>query len=145
MEEETRKLLGICNGTMVVPAPFVVSAHCNRVAVEDGHTEAVSVKFARPATAEEILTAWREFHPVPQQLRLPSAPQPALVYDSAIDHPQPRFDLDRGAGMAVSLGRLRPCGVLDWGLSVVAQYNPRCCRRSALLNAELMRAQGYLD
>jgi aspartate-semialdehyde dehydrogenase len=145
MEEEARKLLGTFEGGRVVPAPFVLSAHCNRVPVEDGHTESCSIKLAKPATAEEILAAWRDFHPLPQQLKLPSAPQPALVYDSAIDRPQPRFDVDRGGGMAATVGRLRPCSVLDWKFVVLSHNTIRGAAGAALLNAELMKAQGYLD
>src|SRR5882724_4914109 len=66
MEAEAKKLLGKLNGTQVDDAPFTVSAHCNRVPVEDGHTESVSLKLARPAKAEEIIAAWREFRGVPQ-------------------------------------------------------------------------------
>ena len=142
MEEETRKLLGHYNGTRVEPATFAMSAQCNRVAVEDGHTESVSVKLARPATAEEILAAWREFHPLPQQLKLPSAPEPAIVYDTAHDHPQPRFDLDRGAGMAVTVGRLRPCGVLDWKFTVLSHNTIRGAAGATILNAELLASLG---
>src|SRR5947209_6797468 len=74
MEEETRKLLGTLNGSSVILAPFKMSAQCNRVAVEDGHTESISVKFKKKAEAGEILETWQEFRSVPQELRLPSAP-----------------------------------------------------------------------
>src|SRR5580693_809416 len=73
MEEETQKLLGTLNGGSVVPAPFAMSAQCNRVAVEDGHTESVSVRLKKKATAQEIIAAWNEFSAEPQKLRLPSA------------------------------------------------------------------------
>jgi aspartate-semialdehyde dehydrogenase len=145
MEEETRKLLGRYNGTQVEPGAFAVSAQCNRVAVEDGHTESVSIKLRKPATAEEILSAWADFKPLPQQLRLPNAPEQPIIYDTAVDHPQPRFDVDRGAGMAVSVGRLRPCGVLDWKFTVLSHNTIRGAAGAAVLNAELLKAQGYLD
>ena len=145
MEEETRKLLGHYDGAKIEPGTFAMSAQCNRVPVEDGHTESCAVKLARPATAEQILAAWREFCPLPQQLKLPSAPQPPIVYDTANDHPQPRFDLDRGAGMTVSVGRLRPCSVLDWKFTVLSHNTIRGAAGAALLNAELLKAQGYLD
>ncbi len=144
MEAETRKLLGRCDGARVEPAAFAMSAQCNRVAVEDGHTESVSVKLAQPARAEEILAAWRGFHPL-KGLHLPSAPEAPIIYDTATDRPQPRFDLDRGAGMAVSVGRLRPCGVLDWKFTVLSHNTIRGAAGAALLNAELLKAQGYLD
>lgn len=145
MEEETRKLLGRYDGTQVEPASCAVSAQCNRVAVEDGHTESVSIKLRQRATAEELLGAWADFKPLPQQLRLPNAPEQPIIYDTAVDHPQPRFDVDRGAGMAVSVGRLRPCGVLDWKFTVLSHNTIRGAAGAAVLNAELLKAQGYLD
>src|SRR5579864_975566 len=75
MEEETRKMLGKLNGATVILAPFKMSAQCNRVAVEDGHTESVSVKFKTKAEAAEILEAWNTFRGVPQDKHLPSAPE----------------------------------------------------------------------
>src|SRR5437588_11329758 len=72
MEEETRKLLGRLNGSSIQPGAFGMSAQCNRVAVEDGHTESVSVKLKSKARPEEIITAWNEFRSLPQELRLPS-------------------------------------------------------------------------
>src|SRR5205807_7568463 len=74
MEEETRKLLGRLNGSGIVPGSFAMSAQCNRVAVEDGHTESVSLKLKKKARAEEIVEVWNEFTSVPQKLKLPSAP-----------------------------------------------------------------------
>jgi aspartate-semialdehyde dehydrogenase len=144
MEEETRKLLGRADATRIHPATFAMSAQCNRVAVEDGHTESVSVKLANKASAEEIIETWRTFRAVPQELRLPNAPEPPIVYDCAPDHPQPRFDVDRGAGMTTSVGRLRPCGVLDWKFTVLSHNTIRGAAGAALLNAELLKAQGHL-
>ena len=145
MEEETRKMLGQVTGSSIEPAGFVVSAQCNRVAVEDGHTESVSVKLKQPATAEEVLAAWREFRGLPQELRLPNAPESPLVYDPAPDRPQPRLDVERGAGMSASLGRLRPCPLLDWKFTVLSHNTIRGAAGAALLNAELLKAQGYLE
>lgn len=145
MEEETRKLLGRYDGTNVVLAPMAVSASCNRVAVEDGHTESVAIKLRRPATAEEIRAAWAEFQPLPQQLKLPNAPAEPVVYETAADRPQPRLDVDRGGGMATTVGRLRPCPVLDWKFTVLSHNTIRGAAGAAVLNAELMQAQGYLD
>src|SRR5271157_3363818 len=107
MEEETRKLLGRLNGDHVEPAGFSMTAHCNRVAVEDGHTESVSVKLRQKAEAADIVAAFNNFRSTPQQLQLPLAPAQPLVYDDAPDRPQPRFDVDRGNGMTVTVGRLR--------------------------------------
>src|SRR5947208_12906325 len=80
MEEETRKLLGQLNGSKVIPGAFAMSAQCNRVAVEDGHTESVSVRLKTKAKADEIIAAWNSYRSEPQDLKLPSAPESAIVY-----------------------------------------------------------------
>jgi aspartate-semialdehyde dehydrogenase len=144
MEEETRKLLGRLNGASIVPAAFKMSAQCNRVAVEDGHTESVSVKFKKKAEAAEILAAWAEFRSVPQERNLPSAPEVPVRYLDSSDRPQPRLDVDSGHGMTTSVGRLRPCGVLDWKFTVLSHNTIRGAAGAALLNAELLKVQGYL-
>jgi aspartate-semialdehyde dehydrogenase len=144
MEEETRKLLGSLNGASVVPATFRMSAQCNRVAVEDGHTESVSVKFKNKAKAAEILNAWAEFRSIPQERNLPSAPEVPVRYVDSSDRPQPRFDVDFGGGMTTTVGRLRPCGVLDWKFTVLSHNTIRGAAGAALLNAELLKAEGYL-
>jgi aspartate-semialdehyde dehydrogenase len=144
MEEETLKLLGEVNGTKVVPASFAMSAQCNRVAVEDGHTEAISVKLKTKAKPEEIIAAWNEFRSEPQELKLPSAPECPVVYLEANDRPQPRFDVDMGAGMTTAVGHLRPCGVLDWKFTVLSHNTIRGAAGAAVLNAELLKAKGYL-
>jgi aspartate-semialdehyde dehydrogenase len=144
MEEETRKLLGRLDTTRVELADFKMSAQCNRVAVEDGHTESVSVKLRKPAEIEDILAAWRTFKGEAHNLGLPSAPQDPVVYVEAADRPQPRFDVDRGAGMTATVGRLRRCNVLDWKFTVLSHNTIRGAAGAALLNAELLKVQGYL-
>ncbi len=144
MEEETRKLLGRFNSDHIEMAEFAMTAHCNRVAVEDGHTESVSVKLKKKASADEIITALNEFRSTPQELKLPLAPEQPIVYDATPDRPQPRFDVDRGKGMTVSVGRLRPCGVLDWKFTVLSHNTIRGAAGAALLNAELLKVQGLL-
>jgi len=144
MEAETLKLLGHLNGSGIQPAEFAMSAQCNRVAVEDGHTESVSVKLKKKAGPEEIIAAWNDFRSLPQELNLPSAPAKPVVYLSASDRPQPRFDADSGAGMTTTVGRLRPCGVLDWKFTVLSHNTIRGAAGAALLNAELLKARGYL-
>ena len=144
MEEETRKLLGQMNGTKVVSATFAMSAQCNRVAVEDGHTESVSIRLKSRAKPEEMIAAWNSFRAEPQELQLPSAPKNPVVYLGAPDRPQPRFDIDLGAGMTTAVGRLRPCGVLDWKFTVLSHNTIRGAAGAAVLNAELLKARGYL-
>jgi aspartate-semialdehyde dehydrogenase len=154
MEAETRKLLGSLkegslkegslNGSRVIDADLTLSAHCNRVAVEDGHTESVSLKLRKPATAEEIIDAWNEFRCLPQKLKLPTAPEQPVIYESAPDRPQPRLDRDRGRGMSAVCGRLRPCNIFDWKFTVLSHNTIRGAAGAAVLNGELLKAQGYL-
>jgi aspartate-semialdehyde dehydrogenase len=145
MEEETRKLLGSLNGHGIKMADFAMSAQCNRVAVEDGHTESVSIKLKNKATPDEIIDAWNKFRSLPQELKLPSAPETPVVYVCASDRPQPRFVAESGAGMTATVGRLRPCGVLDWKFTVLSHNTIRGAAGAALLNAELLKTQGYLQ
>jgi aspartate-semialdehyde dehydrogenase len=154
MEAETRKLLGSLkegslkegslNGSHVADADLTLSAHCNRVAVEDGHTESVSLKLRKPAKAEEIIEAWNEFRCLPQKLKLPTAPEQPVIYESAPDRPQPRLDRDRGRGMSAVCGRLRPCNIFDWKFTVLSHNTIRGAAGAAVLNGELLKAQGYL-
>src|SRR6202041_1283213 len=144
MEEETKKLLGQLNGSKVIPGAFAMSAQCNRVAVEDGHTESISIRLKKKAKPEEIIAAWNDYRSEPQALKLPSAPERPVVYLEAADRPQPRFDVDLGAGMTTAIGRLRPCGVLDWKFTVLSHNTIRGAAGAAVLNAELLKAKGYL-
>lgn len=149
MEEETQKILGKLAGSAlvpaVVPAAFGMSAHCNRVAVEDGHTESITVKLGKTARAEEIIEAWNSFRGVAQELKLPTAPEQPVVYLTAPDRPQPRIDVDRGRGMTTSVGRLRACKVLDWKFTVLSHNVIRGAAGAAVLNGELLKAKGYLS
>ncbi len=145
MEAESLKMLGRLNGARVDDAGFAISAQCNRVAVEDGHLESVSVRLREKAKAEEIVAAWKEFRGEAEVCALPSAPALPLVYDAAPDRPQPRLDAERGRGMTVSVGRLRLCPVLEWKFTVLSHNVIRGAAGAALLNAELLKARGYLD
>ncbi len=143
MQEEFGKILGSVSGKRIQPHPARLSAHCNRVAVEDGHTECVSVKLSRPATREEILDAWSTFAPLAQD-HLPSAPDQPLLYNESLDRPQPRLDRMAGAGMAVTIGRLRPCALLDWKFVLLSHNTLRGAAGAAVLNAELLARMGRL-
>lgn len=145
LEAETRRLLGEFRDSVVVPASFKISAQCNRVAVEDGHTESVSIALKNSATAEQIIECWRGFRACPQQIPLPSAPEHPVIYDCANDRPQPRLDVNRGRGMSAVVGRLRPCSLLDWKFTVLSHNTIRGAAGAALLNAELLKHEGYLD
>jgi aspartate-semialdehyde dehydrogenase len=144
MEAETLKLLGRLQGEHIEPLAARMSAHCNRVAVEDGHTESVSIKLRRPATREEMLAAWAEFRPLTGQ-NLPTAPAQPVEWIAAEDRPQPRLDKNRGNGMAASVGRLRPCGLLDWKFTVLSHNTIRGAAGAAIVNAELLLSLGKLE
>ncbi len=144
MEAETLKLLGRLEGHAVTPLAARISASCNRVPVEDGHTETVSIKLARPATREDLLAAWAEFKPLAGQ-NLPTAPDQPVEWAPQLDRPQPRLDRNRGNGMAVTVGRLRPCNVLDWKFTVLSHNTIRGAAGAAILNAELLASLGKLD
>jgi len=141
MEEEMLKLLGTLDGHAVKPLSARMSASCNRVPVVDGHTVSVSIKLGKPATREEILAAWAEFRPLAGQ-DLPTAPDQPVQWASQPDRPQPRLDRNRGNGMAVTVGRLRPCGVLDWKFTVLSHNTIRGAAGATILNAELLASLG---
>ncbi len=145
MQEEAGKLLGKLKSGAVVPAEFAISAHCNRVAVEDGHTESISIKLKKRATPEKIIAAWREYRGMVDELKLPFAPAQPIFYDERVDRPQPRLDIERGHGMTVSCGRLRPCSLLDWKFTMLSHNTIRGAAGAALLNAELLKSKGYLE
>jgi aspartate-semialdehyde dehydrogenase len=148
LESETLKLLGKLEGRVVNPLAARISAQCNRVAVEDGHTESVSIrlgnKLGRPATQEDLLAAWAEFRPLAGQ-GLPTAPDQPVQWAPGNDRPQPRLDRNRGNGMAVTVGRLRPCPVLDWKFTVLSHNTIRGAAGAAILNAELLASLGKLE
>lgn len=144
--KEPQKLLGSFDGERIRYADIVISAHCNRVPTRNGHLEAISVEFEERPTQEAIIDAWRAYNPLPQQLRLPSAPQPAIMYDERPDRPQPRLDRLAGSvpGMATVVGRLRPDPLLHYKFIALGHNTIRGAAGGSLLNAELLVAQGYL-
>ncbi len=143
LESETLKLLGRTRNGRVEPLGAKITASCNRVAVEDGHTESVSVKLSAKASADDIIAAWQDYAPLAGSGMF-SAPEQPIVYLREQDRPQPRLDVNRGRGMTTTIGRLRPCGVLDWKFTVVSHNVIRGAAGAALLNAELLAAQGRL-
>ncbi len=145
MQVETQKILGEFRGDHIEPLAAKVSAHCNRVAVVDGHTETVSIEFsAKPAEAD-VLAALTSFSGLPQERGLPSAPPHPVVYLNEANRPQPRKDADRGRGMTACVGRLRPCPVLHFKFVVLSHNTVRGAAGAAVLNAELMHSEGMLD
>lgn len=145
MAAESRKILGEWSRDAFSDAPLRLSAHCTRVPVREGHLECVSVAFERPVTPEQVRVAWEEFRGEPQRLRLPSAPAQPIIYRDELDRPQPARDRLAGAGMAVTIGRLRPCEVLDYKFVCLSHNTIRGAAGAALLNAELAYARGLLS
>ncbi len=145
MQQETQKILGDFTGSSLEPLAAKVSASCHRVPVVDGHTIAVSVEFEKKPSEHDILAAWRGWRGVPQQKGLPSAPPCPVIYMHEKDRPQPRRDVERENGMAVFTGRLRQCPVLDYKFIALGHNTVRGAAGAAVLNAELMKAEGYLD
>ena len=145
LETETLKILGGWAEDSFAPLAARVSATCARVPVRDGHLESVSVEFERRPEPEEIVAAWRAYTAEPQRLGLPSAPQPVIVYREEHDRPQPIADRLTGDGMAVTVGRLRTCDVLDYKFFALSHNTIRGAAGAALLNVELAVAQGLVE
>jgi len=148
IESETKRILGSIrseNGkSVVVPHGVTISAQTTRVPVIDGHTESISVSIDQGVTIEDVKQALMTFRGKPQDQRLPSAPCHPIVYLPEQNRPQPRLDVDRGNGMTVSIGRLRPCSVLGYKFIALGHNTVRGAAGAALLNAELMQAEGVL-
>jgi aspartate-semialdehyde dehydrogenase len=148
MESETLKLLGKLSGHAVTPLNAKMTAHCNRVAVVDGHTECVSIKLGgklgREVRREDILNAWAEFRPL-AGLDLPFAPEQPIEWREENDRPQPRLDRNRGKGMTVTVGRLRPCNVLDFRFVLLSHNTVRGAAGATILNAEMLVSMGKLE
>jgi aspartate-semialdehyde dehydrogenase len=145
MQQETQKILGDFAGDRLLPLSAKVSAHCNRVPVVDGHTVTVSVEFDRKPSQDEIIRALVNYRSVPQERKLPSAPPQPIIYMEENDRPQPRRDAGRERGMAVFVGRMRECPVLDYKFVALGHNTIRGAAGAAVLNAELMCSEGLLD
>jgi aspartate-semialdehyde dehydrogenase len=122
-----------------------VSAQCHRVNVTDGHTVAVRVKLAREAGIEEVRDAFASYTSLPQELKLHSAPTRPVIVRDEDDRPQPRLDRDAGAGMSVTVGRIRTDNVLDYRFVALSHNTVRGAAGAAILNAELLVAMGRLS
>lgn len=142
--DEPLKLLGTMGATGVIPANFPVSAQCNRVPVLDGHLETVSIKLKEPASVEDVKAAFDGFQSPLEDLQLPSAPKQFIHRFDDARYPQPRRHANLGSGMTVTVGRVRPCEVLDFKYVALSHNTIRGAAGGAVLNAELLVKQGYL-
>jgi aspartate-semialdehyde dehydrogenase len=145
-ELEPGKILGkVKNGRIVPDESIKISAHCNRVPVTDGHIACASLSFSgKKPDLDEVLHIWQNFSSIPQELKLPFAPIPAIVYREEINRPQPQKDRDAGNGMAVTVGRLRKCNVFDIRFVGLHHNTVRGAAGGSILTAELLKAKGYI-
>ena len=145
IEAETLKLLGRMGDGAIDDAEMLVSAQCNRVNVTDGHLAAIRVKLSQPASLDQVREALASFSSLPQQLKLHSAPAKPIIVRDEVDRPQPRLDRNAGNGMSISVGRIGPDKVLDYRFVALGHNTIRGAAGAAILNAELLVAQGYLS
>jgi len=112
--------------------------------VHNGHTGSIAVALDQKPEPAAIIAAWTSFKGQPQLMELPSAPPQPIVYLTEPNRPQPALDANRDGGMTVTVGRLRPCPVLDYKFVALGHNTIRGAAGAAILNAELMHKQGLL-
>ncbi len=144
LEQETMKFLGDWEGGRFHPASFALSAHCNRVSVRDGHTQAVSLTLRGAPSVDAVKACLREFRARPQELELPMAPSRPIVVREEADRPQPIVDRDVEKGMACVVGRVREDPVLGVKFVALTHNTIRGAAGASILNAELLLAEGKL-
>jgi len=145
IEEETRKIFGRFADGAIELHPMGLSAQTTRVPIVEGHTETAFVKLQREAPIEDIKRTLREFRALPQELGLPSAPEHPVVVVEEPDRPQPRLDAELEGGMATVVGRVRPCPLTSVKFVLLSHNTIRGAAGAAILNTELLKAQGYLS
>ncbi|MDR2798496.1 MAG: aspartate-semialdehyde dehydrogenase [Treponema sp.] len=145
-ELEPLKILGMIRNGQIEPASTPkISAHCNRVPVVNGHTACVSLEFgAKKPSIEEVKAIWNGFSGLPQELDFPMAPKQPIILREEANRPQPRKDRDADKAMAVTLGRIRPCSIFDLRFVGLSHNTIRGAAGGGVLNAELLKSQGYL-
>ncbi len=145
-EQEPLKVWGrVENGVIVNADGPDITAQCLRVPVSNGHTAAAFVTFRNKPTMEQMKEAWAAFRGRPQELNLPTAPKQFLHYFEEPDRPQARLDRDLEGGMAVSIGRLRPDTQYNYKFVSLSHNTLRGAAGGAVLLAELLCAEGYMD
>ncbi len=145
-EQEPLRILGhIENGEIVKATEPVITTQCIRVPVSDGHTAAVFVNFRKKPTKEQILKAWKDFKGLPQELKLPSAPDQFITYFEEDNRPQVKLDRDKEKGMGVFAGRLREDFVYDYKFVGMSHNTKRGAAGGAVLTAELLCAKGLIE
>jgi len=144
IQAETCLLLGQIEGTERFPAEIGISVQVNRVPVMDGHTLSIAVKLERTPTVGEATRILEEYRGPESTRQLPSAPARPILVRSEPDRPQPRRDRNAENGMAVTVGRIRPCPLLDLRMVSVVHNTLRGAASGSILNAELLVAEGWV-
>ncbi|MGN1410633.1 MAG: aspartate-semialdehyde dehydrogenase [Eubacteriales bacterium] len=145
-ETEPLRIWGEVSGGVIIPAKEpLITTQCIRVPVSDGHTAAVFVSFENTPPKETIIEEWESYSGLPQKLGLPSAPEKFITYFEENDRPQTKLDRDRFGGMGVSVGRLREDSIFDYKFVGLSHNTLRGAAGGAVLIAELLYRQGYLD
>jgi aspartate-semialdehyde dehydrogenase len=144
IEREINKMLGRYEHDSVRAAGFGVSAHANRVPTEHGHLVCLSVSLDRAGSADDVAAAIAEWRGEASVRGLPSAPERPVVLATHADRPQTRRDVWEGAGMSVTVGRVRPDPILDVKLVALGHNTIRGAAGGSVLNAELLAARGEL-
>ncbi|MGN0466641.1 MAG: aspartate-semialdehyde dehydrogenase [Lachnospiraceae bacterium] len=145
-EQEPLRLFGeIKDGEIVKAESPKITTQCIRVPVLNGHTAAVFVNFAKKPTKEQIIDRWVNFKGLPQELNLPSAPKQFIQYLEEDNRPQVTKDVDYENGMGVSMGRLREDSIYDYKFIGLSHNTVRGAAGGAILCAELLKAQGYIE
>lgn len=145
-ETEPLKIWGEVHGGIITAAKEpLISTQCIRVPVTDGHTAAVFVSFENTPPKETILEEWASFRGVPQLLGLPHAPEQFITYFEEDNRPQAKLDRDIYGGMGVTVGRLRKDTIFDYKFVGLSHNTLRGAAGGAVLIAELLFRQGYLD
>ncbi|MDZ7372921.1 MAG: aspartate-semialdehyde dehydrogenase [candidate division KSB1 bacterium] len=144
VENEPRKIFGRLTDGTVEPSSLSISAQCNRVASRDGHLLSVSVELGSRATLEDVRRAYMEYTSPLADLALPSAPARPVLFTEEFARPQPLLDRDAAGGMAVTVGRLKRCAVLEYRFVALVHNTIRGAAGGTILIAELMRARGLV-
>jgi aspartate-semialdehyde dehydrogenase len=145
VERETKKILGGIAGDGIADADVAVSCTCTRVAVLEGHTEAVFVGLKRKASLDDVKAAMRGFGKELEALKLPSWPKALITVEDDPFRPQPRLDRDRDGGMTTTVGRLRVEPVLGGVKYVLCSHNTKMgAAKGAILTAEYLAHRGYI-
>lgn len=121
------------------------TAQCIRVPVSNGHMGAVFARFENKPSIEQIKEIWKNYKGRAQELELPSAPKQFLNYYEEDNMPQTKLCRDLENGMAISIGRLREDTQYDYKFVCLSHNTLRGAAGGAVLMAELLCAEGYMD